>query len=264
MNPLARVGGLTILCLAVAIPVLAAQDKDAKKDEKPEVKKDVKKDEAKKDDPKKEDPKKSAKEDDKKKTDKKDKTKPPEEEKLVWGNMVKAKLARMDASSKGGFAIQPVDPFKVGQFNAWKLQQMQSIATATNPTDYVNRMQSYQSQLQAKAGDIFGKEVEVRPADKMKIRVNFPPTKYDDNGNLVKWTAKDLKELKGNSKLPGYPGELSDLRAGQQVDVYFAKVPPPPPGSKGKKKNIEDEIDAMMARPEVVLIVVTMEAPMRQ
>lgn len=304
MNVSARLAGLILFVVALLIPVLDAQEKkdppkdadkkevkkdakadpkkdakaDAKKDAKADAKKDAKADPKKdaKADPKKDakaDPKKDAKADPKKaaKDDDDDKKKPDpkakvEEEKLVYGSWTSARLGAINATSNRLLTIHPVDPYKVQKLNVWKLEQLASITQAPNPGERLNRMAAYQRDLPSRSNDIYtAKEVEVRAGDNMKIRTMFLPAKYDDAGNLVRWTKKEIKELVGNSKLKGYPAEMDALRAGQIVEVYFAKVTPPAGSTKGKKKlSIDDEVDAAMTRPEVVLIVVTMEAPMRQ
>ena len=58
-------------------------------------------------------------------------------------------------------------------------------------------------------------DVEVASTDDVKVRQANPPIAYDDKGRPMKRTHKELKELEGDSKLPGYPGEFSDLHRDQ-------------------------------------------------
>src|SRR5437588_7848100 len=61
------------------------------------------------------------------------------------------------------------------------------------------------------------------PADAV-IRSMQPPEAYDDKGNPKKYTAAELKELKGdNPKLPGYTADFNTLKMGQIVKVHFGK-----------------------------------------
>jgi tetratricopeptide (TPR) repeat protein len=62
-------------------------------------------------------------------------------------------------------------------------------------------------------------DVKVMTIDDVKIRTKNPPVAYDDKGKIRKYTAKELKVLKGDSKLPGYLAEFYDLRANQIVQV---------------------------------------------
>jgi hypothetical protein len=88
-----------------------------------------------------------------------------------------------------------------------------------------------------KINDIAGKITNVDPQDKsislqlgrknekimtiddVKVRSKNPPIAYDDKGNKKKYTAKELKELRGDAKLPGYAADFNDLKANQVVEV---------------------------------------------
>jgi len=59
--------------------------------------------------------------------------------------------------------------------------------------------------------------------DDVKVRILKPPPAFDDKGNPKKYTRKELRELKGDSKLPGYPAEFSDLKPGQYVQVTLVR-----------------------------------------
>ena len=56
----------------------------------------------------------------------------------------------------------------------------------------------------------------------MKVRLAQPPEAFDDKGNIKKYTAKELKELKGPDNLPGYTGTLDDVKTNQLVLVSLA------------------------------------------
>ena len=63
-------------------------------------------------------------------------------------------------------------------------------------------------------------DVKVMTIDDVKIRTKNPPVAYDDKGNKKKYTAK---ELKGDSKLPGYTAEFNDLKQNQVVEVSLVR-----------------------------------------
>ncbi len=63
------------------------------------------------------------------------------------------------------------------------------------------------------------KEVEWTAADEFKVRMANPPPKFDEKGRPRRYTTKELRELKGTDKLPGFPAEFSDIKAGQIVQV---------------------------------------------
>ncbi|HEV2950401.1 MAG TPA: hypothetical protein VGX70_23680, partial [Gemmataceae bacterium] len=50
-----------------------------------------------------------------------------------------------------------------------------------------------------------------------------PPVAYDDKGNKKKYTAKELKELRGDSKLEGYTAGFEDLKTNQYVKVSLVR-----------------------------------------
>jgi hypothetical protein len=66
-------------------------------------------------------------------------------------------------------------------------------------------------------------DVKVMTTDDVKVRTKNPPVAYDDKGNKKKYTAKELKELKGDAKLPGYAAEFSDLKQNQVVEVSLVR-----------------------------------------
>jgi hypothetical protein len=254
-----RALGVLALALAVILPSLA---QDAKKDPaKPGV--DKKADADKKADPAEKKTDKAAKKTDKAAKEKKDQ---PPEEKVVYGQYVaNVKLKQVDANSQKDFAIELLlpDPVKVFQVEQWKAQEIFNISRQTNVLNRQRAMANYQMQL-AQKNVMSPKDFQVRAADDIKVRTNFPPTEYDDKGNLKRWTAKELKALKGNSKLPGYPAEYDALRPGQIIDVYMAKQSLPTkntPLAKNKAKlKVEEDAVEPDNRPKVVMIVIKLDA----
>jgi hypothetical protein len=250
---MARLFGCFALLISAAVlaPTWAQEKKDDKKDPA-KAAKDAQKDKAK--EPAKGD-------DDPKKTDKDKKTEKPKEapeEKVVYGQVLKAKLKRMDANSAREFTIEipTIDKKKVLELEIWKQQQLADIARQA-PQNQRNRIAQYNNELAQKSiYSLFDKDV--RAADNMKVRSSFPPVVYDDRGNLKQWKAKELAALRGKSKLPGYPADFDALRPGQFVEVYMAKTKAPAT-TKGKGIKLDDE--DLRDRPEVVMILILQEAP---
>jgi hypothetical protein len=89
------------------------------------------------------------------------------------------------------------------------------------------------------------KDVEIQPADEMRIRSLHPPVAFDEKGNPKKYTAQELKEMRGDGKLPGYAAELTGLQDGQVVTVHLARkkdaAKPKDPKDKDKKDPPADE-----------------------
>jgi hypothetical protein len=87
------------------------------------------------------------------------------------------------------------------------------------------------------------KDVEISTTEDVKVRLSNPPPKFDDKGKLVRYTQKELKELKGDSNLPGYSGEFSDLAADQIVAVTLVrKKDAPKPAVKPKGKDADTDL----------------------
>jgi len=59
--------------------------------------------------------------------------------------------------------------------------------------------------------------------DDVKVRTQNPPIEYDDKGKKKRYSAKELKELKGKGNLPGYTASFGDLKANQIVQVTLHK-----------------------------------------
>jgi hypothetical protein len=96
------------------------------------------------------------------------------------------------------------------------------------------------------------------PTEDFKVRILYPPPAFDEKGNAKKYTAKELKELKGNGNLPGYAAEMDALKSGQIVTVYLAKAAPAPK-PKGKKEKDKDELAD--DKPLIKMIVIQREPP---
>ncbi len=65
--------------------------------------------------------------------------------------------------------------------------------------------------------------LKVTSIDDVKVRTENPPVAYDDKGNKKRYTAKEKKELKGDSKLPGYTAGFEDLKVNQIVQVTLVR-----------------------------------------
>lgn len=70
---------------------------------------------------------------------------------------------------------------------------------------------------------------ELEVDDEVVVRTMQLPPKFDDKGKPTKYTAEEMKELKGDKPgLPGYVSDYDSLKPGQLVTVTFGKKKPAP------------------------------------
>jgi hypothetical protein len=106
------------------------------------------------------------------------------------------------------------------------------------------------------------RDVEVRPSDDVKVRILQPPADFDEKGRPKRYTAKELKELKGTDpKLPGYTADFESLKADQIVKLYLATRKEAKGASRPKTRKKGKEEDASEAdnKPEVTMVVIIAE-----
>jgi hypothetical protein len=102
-------------------------------------------------------------------------------------------------------------------------------------------------------------DVHAVPADDIKVRLLQPPEAFDDKGNPKKYTAQELKELKGPDNLPGYTGTLDDVKANQLVLVTLARKvgkpakPADKPAKDADKDKEREKDNPLLVRMLVVL-----------
>jgi hypothetical protein len=109
------------------------------------------------------------------------------------------------------------------------------------------------------------RDVDLQATDEMKVRTLNPPVEFDEKGKPRKYTAKELKEMRGpDRKLPGYTADFESLKIGQIVRVTVArrksvlKAMQHPQRVNTKDKDKEN--DAPLGdRPEVTMIVILAE-----
>ena len=107
-------------------------------------------------------------------------------------------------------------------------------------------------------------EVEMPLKDDVKVRIPMPPVTFDDNGVIKRPTGEELKKLKGDSTLPGYPADTSNLKNGQMVSVHLvrnreAKPPAPMPGAGPASKAMDLDLTGDYV-PHASLIVIVYDA----
>jgi hypothetical protein len=92
-------------------------------------------------------------------------------------------------------------------------------------------------------------DVPVKLAEEVKVRTLVLPEAFDDKGYPRRYTADELKELKGPGNLPGYTATMGDLKTGQYLRVYLVRKVPAAPAKDVKEKTPP-------AAPEVSVVVI--------
>jgi len=93
-------------------------------------------------------------------------------------------------------------------------------------------------------------EFQCKAGEDLKVRKATVPPKETADGKLVRYSAKEIAELKGDPKLPGYLASIKDLDQDQYVVVYIDKTKYKPVTKSAKDKDKEKE----EAKPEEELV----------
>lgn len=99
-------------------------------------------------------------------------------------------------------------------------------------------------------------DVEWQSIDDVKVRMLNPPPQFDDKGRIKRYTRKELRELKGEDKSPGYPAEFSDLKPAQYVQVTLVKKKGAPRVTPKRGKDADpDLLGDNLPRMSLIMIV---------
>src|SRR2546423_9650813 len=88
------------------------------------------------------------------------------------------------------------------------------------------------------------KDIDLQPAEDMKVRLMNPPAKFE-NGKVKRYSSKELKEMRGDGKLPGYNADLDSLKAEQIVQLHLVRkkdAPKSKPTGKSKDNDTSDDL----------------------
>jgi hypothetical protein len=148
------------------------------------------------------------------------------------------------------------------------LRQQEQIMAVRDPVKRLQRLEKLirkAQQLKARGGRLpfkvkqGRKDFDLRAIEDVKVRVMQPPVEYDDQGNVKKYTAKELKELKGKDRtLPGYTANWDQVADSQTVTVYLKPRTKKPAKDKDKDKDTNEVEDDY--RPLVKVVVILAEA----
>jgi hypothetical protein len=188
-------------------------------------------------------------------------------EKMIKAGQLVAKVAAVYESKK---SLRLTVAYSVPKLNQGAVtglaqaQQQYTQALSRRPPDY-NAARQAQLQMLRHQANLYtyeqkSKDVEVETIDDLIVRNMKRPEKFDDKGKVVKkFTKEELKELKGDPKLPGWKAEFSDIQTQQLVRVHLVKkkgARPPP-----RKKDKEDPDLLADHQPKASMIVILRDPP---
>jgi hypothetical protein len=134
-------------------------------------------------------------------------------------------------------------------------QQLVDALGIEDPDERLQRVQEVRTALLANQANLLrveetAQEVALQTAADVKVRLAKLPPAFDDKGNARRYTAQELKDLKGPGNLVGYAADFSDLKEGQVVRVSLAR----------KKMTAKETRDAVQAgedvKPVVTLVLI--------
>jgi hypothetical protein len=170
-----------------------------------------------------------------------DDKKVPADKKEATTTMVKAgeivgKLQNVEGAKKS-FTIELTVTYAVPDVNALaSLASLQQQMAGTRDLNAMRNLQVQIIQTQARVMQLKHEAVplDIDAGDDLKVRLKDPPAAFDEKGKPKKYTAKELKDLKGDPKLFGYAGDFDSLRPGQIVQVTLMKQKDAPKVKGGK------------------------------
>ena len=187
---------------------------------------------------------------------------------LKTATAITGKLSRVEGSQRYltvTVAISIPVPTAASPTNVLaQLQFRQQLAAERSPANRQRLLLQYLQQSGGLGGGGYtirtiNKELEIQATDDMKVRTLLLPVDFDEKGRPKKYTAKEIKELKGpDPKLPGYTADFDSLKAEQTVRVYLAKKKEPPKekGQDKEKKKGEDADVGSSEKPEALMVVI--------
>lgn len=164
-------------------------------------------------------------------------------------------------------------------------QMLQAQLAMRNARDPNSSLQARQQLMQANAQmmkaqaqmyqtEMVSQELEVQAIDDVIVRLANPKEEFDEKGRIKKYSKAELKELRGDGKLPGYKAEFSDIQGEQVVRVTtvrkkgeptMTKTAPTPKKKKGKDDEDPPAVDGLADKLlQVSLIEILREAPLNK
>jgi hypothetical protein len=205
----------------------------------------------------------------------KDLDKDKSSEKLVKAGVVVGKVMAV-YDDKRQVRIQydiPIPKLNVAAITG--LQQAQAQLTQAMRTRNVQGMLQARQQMMQHQRNMYtytkkSVDMTIEARDDAIVRILKPKADFDDKGKPKKYTKKELKELKGDPKLPGYKAEFGDIGTDQQIKVQLVRkksekteAKPLPKRKKGKDDDViapgGDDLGENIQQASMIIIIA--EAP---
>jgi hypothetical protein len=174
---------------------------------------------------------------------------------------IEGKIAAVDV--KGGTMtltiefthLEPNKNMAKGNVEQKLLQQMQQIQreydqamkfkNAVQRQQALLKLEAHIQKLQANGANLQGmfkavktsKDFDLEVMDSLKVARATPEMKYDDEGEIIKYTDEQLKKMKSTDVPGGYTASGDDLKVGQTVKLWLS----PPKTKKSDKKSEGDK-----------------------
>jgi hypothetical protein len=197
-----------------------------------------------------------------------DDPKKAEDEKLVSAGRLTGVLK--NSGSSGGITVdvELILPDPRAQLEQLRHQRDLVLALSIrNPIQRQLYVATVLQQMRASQNAVIRKNVDfdLEPADGMIVRTMVLPDQFDDKGKPKKYTAKDLKELRGpDPNLPGFKADRDSLKNGEVVTVYLMRKKQTAPAKAAPKDKDRKEKDNDKAadednKPKIRMIVIRAE-----
>jgi hypothetical protein len=173
----------------------------------------------------------------------------------LTGRVVNVEQTKKSFTLEVTLTYQVPNPGAIANIANIKLQMAQArdINTVRNL-----QVQLLQAQVQMMQVHKENHNIDVDASDDVKVRLKDPPVTFDDKGNVKKYTAKELKELKGDPKLPGYAGDFDSIHQDQIIQVTLSKMKEAPKKA-GKEKDKDADALAGDNKPVATMIMILAE-----
>jgi hypothetical protein len=181
-------------------------------------------------------------------------------DKMIAAGEITGKLLNVEPNKKA-FTVQVTVKLPVP--NPGAMQNLMNLQMQlSRPMPAAQRMQLMMQLQQQQANLVQIKQenqsIDIDSTDDIKVRIPNPPVEFDEKGKPKVYTKDQLKEMKGDPKLPGYQADFDSLHPDQVVTVYLVKKKDTP---KPKMKDADKDPLEAENKPVASMVIIQMEPP---